>query len=468
MQLKHKLVPAIVSSFLLFQGSPIAANAIENMPPSILEAIQNIDNNDDSKNKKIKNIINYNSNKNSYKNKPNLQKDLNTVETIDNNIVVEKALINIEDKKEDDENNISTLNDVLKENSTSVIEENQIDKYFYRYEANPAITRYGNINTQKFIASIGEQAREIAQENDLYASVMIAQAVLESDSGTSSLSKTPYNNLFGIKGVWYDSAGIGHKATFKTLEDDGEGNLYEIDANFRAYNTMMDSLQNYADLLTKEMGDFYFGARKSVAADCYQAAKYLQGRYATDTAYASKLTYIINTYNLTRYDNPLNYKVSGDMFIPEIQDGIIDTSLGEKLDGIRDFTMKDYAFLQGKATSFLSSNYVENGKSDQDGGYDAYGLIVRSYKDSLNIDLPSDEQEAQFLGTEIKIDENELRMGDLLFWSDEIGNVTHISMYLGDGCYIHSSKNDGYVKISALDESTPVFAKRILNFENIE
>ncbi|WP_369598788.1 glucosaminidase domain-containing protein, partial [Enterococcus sp. S86.2] len=37
-------------------------------------------------------------------------------------------------------------------------------------------------------------ASQIAQENDLYASVMIAQAVLESGNGSSVLAQAPYYN----------------------------------------------------------------------------------------------------------------------------------------------------------------------------------------------------------------------------------------------------------------------------------
>ena len=42
--------------------------------------------------------------------------------------------------------------------------------------------------TEAFISQIGESARQLGQENDLYASVMIAQAILESGSGQSGLS----------------------------------------------------------------------------------------------------------------------------------------------------------------------------------------------------------------------------------------------------------------------------------------
>ena len=54
--------------------------------------------------------------------------------------------------------------------------------------------------TDYFISQIGEPARQLGQDNDLYASVMIAQAILESGSGQSGLSGEPHYNLFGIKG----------------------------------------------------------------------------------------------------------------------------------------------------------------------------------------------------------------------------------------------------------------------------
>ncbi|OTE88312.1 hypothetical protein B1K96_36515, partial [Escherichia coli] len=57
-------------------------------------------------------------------------------------------------------------------------------------------------NTSAFIAEIATYAQPVANANDLYASVMIAQAILESGWGRSSLSKAPNYNLFGIKGSY--------------------------------------------------------------------------------------------------------------------------------------------------------------------------------------------------------------------------------------------------------------------------
>ncbi|PQC27645.1 glucosaminidase domain-containing protein, partial [Enterococcus mundtii] len=108
----------------------------------------------------------------------------------------------------------------------------------------------GNIHFEKdesvesFIRKIGESARKIGQENDLYASVMIAQAILESASGQSQLAQAPNYNLFGIKGT-HNGKGV----SFATQEDLGNGILYTTQAIFRQYENYEDSLNDYAQLV---------------------------------------------------------------------------------------------------------------------------------------------------------------------------------------------------------------------------
>ncbi|MCH2973845.1 autolysin, partial [Listeria monocytogenes] len=74
---------------------------------------------------------------------------------------------------------------------------------------------------QSFIHTIQASSSQIAAENALYASVMIAPAILDSAYGTSELGSAPNYNLFGIKG-----ADNGQSYTKQTLEDDGKGNYY--------------------------------------------------------------------------------------------------------------------------------------------------------------------------------------------------------------------------------------------------
>ena len=162
-----------------------------------------------------------------------------------------------------------------------------------------------NPTTEVFIDSIAEPAREIGQKDGLYASVMIAQAILESGSGSSGLSKPPYNNLFGIKGAYK-----GASVVLMTSEDDGSGYKYNIAAEFRRYPSVKESLQDYADLLRRDMGAFYAPAWKENAKTYVEACDYLQGHYATDTTYSGKLQGIILAYDLEQYDHPIEWAQS--------------------------------------------------------------------------------------------------------------------------------------------------------------
>ena len=167
-----------------------------------------------------------------------------------------------------------------------------------------------NPTTEEFIAAIGEQARDIGQKNGLYASVMIAQAILESGSGGSGLSKPPYNNLFGIKGAYK-----GSSVYMYTQEDDGSGNYYDIVSAFRSYPSTRESLQDYADLLTKQMASFYAPAWKANAATYADACDYLQGHYATSTSYSSSLQGLIIAYDLVQFDNPAPSEAKKDKVV---------------------------------------------------------------------------------------------------------------------------------------------------------
>lgn len=159
-----------------------------------------------------------------------------------------------------------------------------------------------NFTTQRFIKTIGEDARNLGQKHGLYASVMIAQAILESASGNSSLASPPNYNLFGIKGSYK-----GTSVNFATQEDDGSGNHYTIRANFRKYPSYKQSLEDYVQLIRGGLPynhNFYSGVWKSNTKSYQDATRFLMGRYATDTSYAAKLNGLIRTYNLTDYDMP--------------------------------------------------------------------------------------------------------------------------------------------------------------------
>ena len=154
---------------------------------------------------------------------------------------------------------------------------------------------------QRFLNKIIPAAQQATEGKDVYTSVMIAQAALESAWGTSALASEPNHNLFGVKGNYN-----GQSVNMYTLEDAGAQNYYGIHDYFRKYPSYKESMDDYVDKIVngiKGAPMFYSGAWKSRTNSYQDATRYLTGRYATDTAYYAKLNRIIEQFGLTKYDN---------------------------------------------------------------------------------------------------------------------------------------------------------------------
>lgn len=162
---------------------------------------------------------------------------------------------------------------------------------------------------KKFIAFIAPLAVADMKKNGVLASVTIAQGILESGHGNSELAVNA-NNFFGMKCVlsgntWTGSTWDGvSKYTKVTKEDDGTGNLYDVTADFRKYQTAAESVGDHSAYLLGAMN----GSKKRYEGlqgetDARTAITIIKnGGYATDTKYIDKVMRIIEANNLTQYD----------------------------------------------------------------------------------------------------------------------------------------------------------------------
>lgn len=169
----------------------------------------------------------------------------------------------------------------------------------------------GQTPAQQFLNKIIPAAQQATEGQDVYTSVMIAQAALESAWGQSALASEPNHNLFGVKGSYN-----GQSVNMYTLEDAGAQKYYGIYDNFRKYPSYKESMDDYVDKIIngiKGAPMFYAGAWKSRTNSYQDATRYLTGRYATDTAYYSKLNRIIEQYGLTKYDNGVVTKTNNSV-----------------------------------------------------------------------------------------------------------------------------------------------------------
>ncbi|MCD5001336.1 LysM peptidoglycan-binding domain-containing protein [Enterococcus saccharolyticus] len=172
-----------------------------------------------------------------------------------------------------------------------------------------AVAAYSAPNTSAFIEQMGAYAKPVADANDLYASVMIAQAIIESGWGQSLLSQAPYHNLFGIKGSY------NGQTVYMNTQEFINGRYVTMKEPFRKYPSFQESFQDNANTLRNvslQPGVYYYaGAWKSNTSSYRDATAWLTGRYATDPNYSSTLNRVIESYNLTRFDSPASGNSGG-------------------------------------------------------------------------------------------------------------------------------------------------------------
>ena len=125
---------------------------------------------------------------------------------------------------------------------------------------------------------------------------MLAQGILESGNGNSSLSRV-YNNHFGIKkGVGW----TGKVVNLRTREV-FDGKSTTITDGFRVYENAKDGFKDRNEFLRRNPRYSKAGVFTAKTPE-EQIDALSRAGYATDPDYAKKLKSIINGSNLKQYD----------------------------------------------------------------------------------------------------------------------------------------------------------------------
>ena len=153
-----------------------------------------------------------------------------------------------------------------------------------------------NLTRQQFIDKLSPLAIEDMQRTWVPASLTIAQAILESNNGNSTLAKQG-NNLFGMKGK-----GTAGSIRLSTREFKN-GEWITTYADFRKYHNWAESVNDHSNLFLNGVSwnrDLYRGVigRDGITAS-YEVAR---AGYATDPDYAQKLVKLITDHQLLKYD----------------------------------------------------------------------------------------------------------------------------------------------------------------------
>ncbi|MCB2362247.1 glycoside hydrolase family 73 protein [Clostridium estertheticum] len=152
-----------------------------------------------------------------------------------------------------------------------------------------------NFTEEQFFKKVSVGAMKAYKDSGVFASITLAQAKLESGTGSSGLT-TKANNLFGIKG--YNWTG---KTISMMTNEEVQGITISILADFRAYNSWDESIQDHTKFLTDNK--IYAEHGVFSAKTYFEQAQALQNAgYATESDYSRQLVTIIKQYNLEKYD----------------------------------------------------------------------------------------------------------------------------------------------------------------------
>ena len=186
------------------------------------------------------------------------------------------------------------------------------------------------MTNSEFIEQIATYVKKYAGDYGIKVhSPIIAQAILESGWGRSSLA-SDYHNYFGLKcgGAWNVKS-----VNMATQEEYTAGVMTDIRDNFRVFDSMEDGVKGYFDFINYSR----YSNLKGVTDPEEYCRLIKEDGYATSSTYVDSLLRVIYDNNLTRFDNdePINEeskKEDGDDMTREELTGDILT--GEEIIGI--------------------------------------------------------------------------------------------------------------------------------------
>ena len=155
-----------------------------------------------------------------------------------------------------------------------------------------AVTSTVKPNQEQFLRLHQQSAAGAEAETGIPAAFMVAQAAHESGWGQREIKNadgSSAHNLFGIKA----GASWSGKTTTVATTEVVDGQPRKVMAKFRAYASYDESFRDYAQLMKANPRYAKVVAAGNSAQDFAQGLQ--RAGYATDPAYADKLTRVINT-----------------------------------------------------------------------------------------------------------------------------------------------------------------------------
>ena len=165
---------------------------------------------------------------------------------------------------------------------------------------------FQNLSSQDFIQLIGPMAQQAASISaskgyTIFPSVLIAQAALESGWGDHAI----HNNLFGIKCHGYE------RCVSTGTSEHYNGQVVSIKDDFRIYDSIEESIVDRNEFLISN-NRYTIAGVFTATTPKGQVEALKKAGYATDVSYVSKLTSMIDKYNLEEWDTNSSFCLSGE------------------------------------------------------------------------------------------------------------------------------------------------------------
>ena len=143
-----------------------------------------------------------------------------------------------------------------------------------------------------FVQKLAPYAQAVAQKLGVSVRAVLAQAALETGWGKHMPKQADGSNSYNLFGIKAGGSWQGQRANVPTIEFEG-GAAVRRNAAFRAYSGPVQSLADYARLLTgSPRYEGALGHGEDVAGFAHALCR---AGYATDPGYADKLTAIANS-----------------------------------------------------------------------------------------------------------------------------------------------------------------------------
>ena len=151
------------------------------------------------------------------------------------------------------------------------------------------------MTNSEFIEQIAKCVKKYAYVYGIEVhSPIIAQAILESGWGKSSLA-SKYHNYFGLK---CGSSWKGKSVNMATKEEYKVGTLTNIRDNFRVYDSMEAGIKGYFDFINTSR----YANLKGVKSPEEYVRRIKADGYATSSKYVDNIMRVIRDNKLTRFD----------------------------------------------------------------------------------------------------------------------------------------------------------------------